>query len=118
MSQQAIDDDDITIVASNYRPATPHLANAMCSDPTHPIADTGATSVFIIAGALAHNIHMATNPITISLPNGKQITSTHICDIFIPGLTHTLIGHIVPKMKMASLLGIRIVCKAGCEVIF
>ncbi len=61
---------------------------------------------------------MATKPIHISLPDGKKIVSTHICDVNIPGLSHKLIRHIVPDMKMASLLGIRVLCKAGCEVIF
>jgi hypothetical protein len=48
----------------------------------------------------------------------EKVVSTHICDVDIPGLPHKLIGHIVPEMKMASLLGIRILCKAGCKVIF
>jgi hypothetical protein len=82
------------------------------------VANTGATSVFVMAGAPTKNIHMATKPIQISLPDGKKIVSTHICDVDILGLPHKLIGHIVSDMKMASLLGIRILCKAGCEVIF
>jgi hypothetical protein len=85
---------------------------------THAIADTGATSVFLMAGAPAKNIRMATKPIQISLPDGTKIVSTHICDVDIPGLPHKLIGHIVPDMKMASLLGICILCKAGCRIIF
>jgi hypothetical protein len=71
-----------------------------------------------MAGAPARNIHVATKPIQISLPDGKKIVSTHICDVDIPGLPHKLIGHIVPDMKMASLLSIHILCKAGCKVIF
>jgi hypothetical protein len=27
-------------------------------------------------------------------------------------------GHIVPGITMASLIGIRILCKAGCKVVF
>jgi hypothetical protein len=84
----------------------------------HAVANTGATSVFVMAGAPAKNICMATKPIQISLPNGKKIVSTHICDVDILGLPHKLIGHIAPDMKMASLLSIRILCKAGCKVIF
>jgi hypothetical protein len=71
-----------------------------------------------MAGAPANNIHVAKKPIHISLPDGKKILSTHICDVDILGLPHKLIGHIVPYMKMASLLGIRVLCKAGCKVIF
>jgi hypothetical protein len=85
---------------------------------THAVANTGAMSVFVMAGTPAKNICMATKPIQISLPDGKKIVSTHICDVDITGLPHKLIGHIVPDMKTASLLGICILCKAGCKVIF
>jgi hypothetical protein len=40
------------------------------------------------------------------------------CDINIPGLPCTLTGHIVPTLAVASLIGIRPLCKAGCKVIF
>ena len=111
-------DNNITVVTSNCTTSGLHNANAMRINPTHAIANTGATSIFVMAEAPAHNICLAKNPITISLPGGKQITSTHTCDFVIPGLPQTLIGHNVPEMKMASLIGIRILCKAGCEVIF
>jgi hypothetical protein len=71
-----------------------------------------------MAGTPADNICNATHPIHISLPDGKKIISTHVCDVKIPGLPVTLTGHIVPDMKMASLLGIHILCKARCGVIF
>ncbi len=112
------DDNNITIVASNCTTTVEHHANAMQIALTHAVADTGATSIFVIAGAPANNIHVATKPIHISLPDGKKIVSTHICDVDIPGQPHKLIGQIVPEIKMTSLLGIRILCKAGCEVIF
>ncbi len=44
--------------------------------------------------------------------------STHICDINIPGLPMVLMGHIVPSLAIASLMGICLLCKAGCTVIF
>ncbi len=114
----AQDDADVTIVASNCASAVDHHANAMQIAPTHAVADTGAKSIFVMAGAPANNILVAKKPIHISLPDGKKILSTHICDVDIPGLPHKQIGHIVPDMKMASLLDICILCKAGCEVIF
>jgi hypothetical protein len=67
--------------------------------PTHVVADTGATLVFVMSGTPAKNIRVVTMPIQISLSDGTKITSTHICDIDIPGLPHTLIRHIVPDMK-------------------
>jgi hypothetical protein len=64
------------------------------------------------------NLRKSDHPITISLPDGRKVTSTHICDINIPGLPTVLTGHIVPGITMASLIGIRILCKAGCKVVF
>jgi hypothetical protein len=57
-------------------------------------------------------------PISISFLDGSKISSTQVCDINIPGLPMTLTGHIVPGIKMASLIGIQILCNAGCEVVF
>ena len=44
--------------------------------------------------------------------------STHMCDIIIPGLPTTLVGHIVPELSIASLFGIRVLTAAGCTVKF
>jgi hypothetical protein len=85
---------------------------------THAIADTGATSIFVMAGTPMSNIRPALDPLTIHLPNGKIVHSTHICDISIPGLPMFLMGHIVPGLSMASLMSIRSLCKAECEVTF
>ena len=85
---------------------------------THAVTDTGATSVFVIEGTPCKNKRLTENPITISLPVGKKVTLMHIYDITIPGLPFMLVGHIVPKMKMASLLGIRVLRKADCKVVF
>jgi hypothetical protein len=61
---------------------------------------------------------MATKPIQIRIPDGTKISSSHIWEIDIPGLPHTLIGHIVLGMKLASLLGTCVLCKARCTVIY
>jgi hypothetical protein len=41
-----------------------------------------------------------------------------VCDINIPGLPTALTGHIVPSLTIASLIGIRPLCKTGCKVAF
>jgi hypothetical protein len=41
-----------------------------------------------------------------------------MCDIMIPGLPITLVGHIVPGLSIASLFGIRVLAEAGCTVKF
>ncbi len=90
----ADDNDDITVIASNGTSTTEQHANTMSIAPTHAIADTGATSIFVMAGTPADNICNATHPIHISLPDGKKIISTHVCDVKIPGLPNTLTGHV------------------------
>jgi hypothetical protein len=137
------DDDDRTIVTSNRtydrtivpvstprpRPlaaAAHHLfglpshekINAITLDAQQAIADTGATSIFIMEGVDVENKRVATHPITISLPDGRKVKSTHECDFIIPGLPTPLLEHVVPGLAVASLVGIHPLCKAGCRVIF
>jgi hypothetical protein len=64
------------------------------------------------------NVRIAPNPLNINLPDGKMVHSTHICDVEIPGLPHMLEGHIIPALNVATLIGIRILCKVGCQVVF
>ena len=61
---------------------------------THAIVDTGATAIFIMEGTPVDNKRIATKPLTINLPDGTTIKSTHCCDITIPGLPTVLMGHI------------------------
>ncbi len=71
-----------------------------------------------MAGTPMNNVRLAINPLSINLPNGGIIHSTHVCDIDIQELPMTLMGHIVPGLWMDSLMGIRILCKAGFKTIF
>jgi len=73
---------------------------------------------FIMDGVDVVNKCIATTPLIINLPDGKKVKSTHVCDIIIPGLPTVLLGHIVPSLTVASLIGIRPLCKAGCTVVF
>ncbi len=54
----------------------------------------------------------------INLPKGSQVKLTLLCDITIPGLPIVLTGHIVPRLLIAFLIGIHVLCKAGCKVVF
>jgi hypothetical protein len=114
-------DNDATIITSNISAMqvhTPHHALGMLVGPLLAIADTGATSLYLTKGAPCLNKHRATTPISVTLPDSRKIFSSHICDVAIPGLPTVLTGHIIPDMTTASLLGIRILCKAGYKVIF
>ncbi len=85
----------------------------MMIKPTHAVAITDLTSVFIMEGTPCKNNRLLENHITISLHYGIRVSMlTHICDITIPDLLFTLMD------TMVSLLGIRVLCKAGCKVIF
>ncbi len=92
--------------------------NALTIATNQAITDTGATSIFIMEGADVDNKRPAMSPLMINLPDGKQIRSTYVCNIQIPGLLTMLLGHIVPSLSIASLIGIRPLCQAGCKVIF
>ena len=93
-------------------------ATTMSFATTHAVADTGATSLFVMEGLQMDNVQVATHPLSINLPDGAIVKSTHTCDVVIPGLPTVLTGHIVRGLTMASLVGIRILCNAGCEVVF
>ena len=69
-------------------------------------------------GTPAKNKRIATKPLTINLPDGTKIKSTHFCDIAMPGSPIILTGHIVLSLSIASLIGVRVLCKAECTVTF
>jgi hypothetical protein len=69
-------------------------------------------------GMPVHNKQQTTCPLKVALANGRRVMSTHMCDIIIPGLLTTLIGHIIPKSSIASLFGIHVLTEAGCMVKF
>ena len=90
----------------------------MSTKMPHAIVDTGATTIFIMEGTPVENKRIATKPLTINLPYGTKIKSTHCCDITIPGLPTILTGNIVLGLSIASLIGVRVLCEAGCTVTF
>jgi hypothetical protein len=56
--------------------------------------------------------------LTINLPDRSQVKSTHLCLITIPGLPIVLTGHILPRLLIASLISICVLCKARWKVVF
>ncbi len=108
----------VTLTSSTTRLCLFEQLHAMMIKPTRTVTDTGATSVFVLEGTPCKNKKLAENPITILLPDGTMVMLRHICNITIPSLPFTLVRHIVPEMKMVFLLGIRVLCKTGCTVIF
>jgi hypothetical protein len=96
----------------------PQYLNAITIATNQVITNAGATSIFNMEGADVDNKCIAKDPLTINLPDGKKVVSTHVCDIKIPSLPTMLTGRIVPSLKVTSLIGIRPLCEAGCKVVF
>jgi hypothetical protein len=120
-----VDDDDITVVTSNVSNGlTASLESAFSlfaprqQASNEAIADSGATQIFVMDGTPVHNKQKTTCPLKIALADRRRVMSTHMCDIIIPGLPTTLVGHIVPELSIASLFGIRVLTEAGCTVKF
>jgi hypothetical protein len=99
-------------------PTSHEALNALTIATLHAIADTGATSIFIMDGVDIVNKCTTLKLLTINLPDGKKVRSTHVHNIAIPGLPIILTGHIVLDLALALLIGIRPLCKVGCHVIF
>jgi len=82
------------------------------------IPDSGTTQIFIMDGTPVHNKQKTMRPLKVALADGRRIMSTHMCNMIIPGLPTTLVGHIVPELSIASLFRIRVLTEAGCTVKF
>jgi hypothetical protein len=129
-----IDDDDITIITSNvldgstsgFLTAFSLIAQkqqskayaAIIITPNEAIEDLGAIQIFIMEGTPVLNKQKTTCLLKVALADGRRVLSTHMCDIVIPGLPTTLVGHIVPELSIASLFGIRVLMEVGCTVKF
>jgi hypothetical protein len=101
-----------------FGPPMPQYLNALTIAAMQAISDTGTISIFVMERVNIENKCPATKPLTINLPDRRQVKSMHICNINIPGLPTTLTGHIVLNLAIAPLFGIRVLCKAGCTVTF
>jgi hypothetical protein len=115
-----LDDDDITIPTSNVsthssRPrsykarAIKHIikneiaCGAFRLTTDNAITDSSVTQIFVMDGTPVINKRPTTRPLKVSLADGRQVMSTHMCDICINGLPVVLTGHIIPDLSIASL---------------
>ncbi len=129
-----IDNDDITVVTSNvldgstsgFLAAFSLIAQKQQSKayaafniaPNEAIADSGATQIVAMEGTPVLNKQKTTCPLKVALADGRWVLSMHMCDIVIPGLPTTLVGHIIPELSIASLFGIHVLMEVGCTVKF
>ena len=65
------------------------------------------------------NITPAINPLSVKLPDGACVSSTHTCTLTLLQLpTRAREGHIIPGLASHSLMSVVKLCNAGCEVTF
>ena len=72
----------------------------------YAIFDSGSTGNILIKGAPVVNKCIDTSPVSITLPDGQKITSTHTCNLDIPWLPHIITeAHIVPGLLQYTVIG-------------
>ena len=100
VSEIIVDDDDITVVTSNFSNGSTrslksafslfapkqqskwaYATRAIASNEV--IADSGATQIFVMDGTPVHNKRKITCPLKVALADGRRVMSTHMCDIII-----------------------------------
>ena len=70
------ENDNDTVFISNKAQKTPNTDNGSIA-VEYAISDSGATGHFLVEGAPVTNLQVADNTISITITNGKIMTSTH-----------------------------------------
>jgi hypothetical protein len=83
------------------------------------IADTGASGHYIQVTGAVVNKRPAMQPLTVLMPDGHSLTSTHIGELALPQLPAAArLCHIFPHLNMWSLLSVGQLCDHGCTALF
>jgi hypothetical protein len=83
------------------------------------IVDSGCTGHFLLVNAPCLNKFKYQNPLTVRLPNGATMESTHTASLYIPELNKAAsMAHIFSGMANHSLLSVEQLCNEGYSVIF
>ena len=83
------------------------------------VLDSGATSHFLVIDATATKVTPATNPVTVTIPDGSTLKSTQVRKLDLPQLPMAArIGHVIPGLASRSLISVVQLTDAGCGVYF
>jgi hypothetical protein len=83
------------------------------------IVDSGCTGHFLLVNAPCLNKVKSQNPLTVRLPNGATMESSHTAALNITQLNKAAsIAHISPGMENHSLLSVGQLCNGGYTVTF
>jgi hypothetical protein len=81
--------------------------------------DSGCTGNFILSNSPCLNKTLTTNPLTVRLPNGQTMKSTHTATLDIPQLSASAkAAHIFPARENNPLLSVVQLCDEGYFVFF
>jgi hypothetical protein len=83
------------------------------------ILDSGCTGHFLLVNAPCLNKVKSQTPLTVRLPNGDTMESSHTAELNIPELNDDASkAHVLPGMDNHSLILIRQLCNKGYIVTF
>jgi hypothetical protein len=83
------------------------------------IADTGCTGHYVTTNAHYTDKKLANPGISVTLPDGSNIISSHTASIHLPNLpTIACHAHIFPLLTSGSLISIGQLCDHGCTATF
>lgn len=105
----------------NYITDLSTLLSPLSINHTSINADTGTTGHYISAGDIHHlsNLQPTSEGISVQMPNGTFIKSTHTGELNIPNLpAGAKFAHVFPDLKTGSLLSIGNLCDYGLKAIY
>jgi hypothetical protein len=80
------------------------------------IANSDTTQIFVMENTPVVKKRITCSPLKVALANGRNVFSTHECNVHIVGLPTVLTGHIIPDLSIMSLFRIQVLTEVGCEV--
>ena len=79
----------------------------------------GRNKHFSVTDAHTFSIIPTDDPISVTLPDGDKVRSTHKCVLDLPNLPEgARNGHIIPGLASNLLVSVVVLCNAGCGVTF
>jgi hypothetical protein len=83
------------------------------------LVESGCTGHYLLSNTPCLNKKVTSNPLTVRLPNGQTMESTHTAFLDIPELSKAAsAAHIFPAMENNSLLPVGQLCDEGYSVLF
>ena len=108
-------DNNINNEINNYIANSTSSHNLGPPTETNMIMDTGCTVHLCTPETQLVDRQITTTPITITIPDGSTMTSTHEGHLDIPELPPAAtLTHVVPELNTHSLISIGQLCDAGC----